>query len=209
VLTAGESITSKGGQYRAVMQSDGNFVEYGNGRALFSSGTSGAGNKFTYDYAGQVYVSAAGGALLWAVRGLTTQDPQAMLELTPRGELVSVDSTGQLWSNGAPGSATATHGTVLSSGQFLHAGVSELILQSDGNLVDYNGTRALWSSRTSGNPGDAFHVQSDGNLVVYSATGRPLWNSHTSGAGSSVALTLAPNGMLALAKAARVLWHVG
>ncbi|RKR74724.1 hypothetical protein [Frondihabitans australicus] len=207
-LTAGQSIASVGGQYRLTMQSDGNLVETGDGRALWSSGTSGAGNTFHYDYAGALYVSPPSGGLLWAVIN-STQDPAAQLELTPQGGLVSVDSTGELWTNGAPGTGIATRGTTLTAGQYLHAGVSRLILQSDGNLVDYDGARALWSSGTSGHAGDSLHVQSDGNVVIYSDAGRALWTTRTGGAGAGVTLSISPSGALALARGATTLWHAG
>ena len=54
---------------------------------------------------------------------------------------------------------------------------TRLVMQTDGNLVLYAGTRALWNSRTQGNPGAVFHQQVDGNLVVYSTGGKALWNS--------------------------------
>lgn len=72
-------------------------------------------------------------------------------------------------------------------------GVSRLLMQSDGNLVLYRGSVALWSSRTSGNPGAFAVMQADGNLVVYSspATGRrPLFDSGT-GQGALVPVELA------------------
>ncbi len=63
----------------------------------------------------------------------------------------------------------------------------DLIMQGDGNLVLYApGGRALWASRTVGNPGAWAIMQSDGNLVVY-RRGQPpvpsaaLWASRTAG----------------------------
>ncbi len=42
-----------------------------------------------------------------------------------------------------------------------------LVMQSDGNLVMYHGTTALWSSGTSVTSGAECRMQGDGNLVVY------------------------------------------
>lgn len=90
--------------------------------------------------------------------------------------------------------------SVLHSGQFLQPNRSitsangrfELVMQSDGNLVDYRrqGKRVLWESGTSGNFGAYVVMQSDGDLVVYPhgktapAPGQPtsaLWSSGTYG----------------------------
>ena len=52
-----------------------------------------------------------------------------------------------------------------------------LVFQSDGNLVIYLGpgrTNPVWSTMTSGNPGDFALVQNDGNFVVYAGQ-QPLW----------------------------------
>ena len=40
-------------------------------------------------------------------------------------------------------------------------------MQGDGNLVIYEGSKALWASHTNGHPGAYFAVQDDGNIVVY------------------------------------------
>jgi len=53
------------------------------------------------------------------------------------------------------------------------------VMQGDGNFVVYLGSTALWNSGTEGNPGAYLAMQSDGNLVVYSPSGTALWNSHT------------------------------
>jgi len=81
-------------------------------------------------------------------------------------------------------SAQAASGSALTAGQTLTAGEYlespdhhfQLVMQGDGNLVEYVGSRALWSTGTSGNPGSYLVNQtSDGNLVLYSAAGRALW----------------------------------
>ncbi|TQV88742.1 hypothetical protein [Aliikangiella coralliicola] len=81
-------------------------------------------------------------------------------------------------------------GDTLSSGQWLRVnqkldsnnGDFKLIMQGDGNLVLYRNSdnKALWSSRTHGNPGAEAIMQGDGNFVVY-RNGNPLWSSQTDG----------------------------
>lgn len=78
-----------------------------------------------------------------------------------------------------PNCATLKPGTYLT--QLTTTSGVRLIMQSDGNLVLYSGSKALWSTRTSGHPGARAILQSDGNLVVYGPTNQVLWYSHTSG----------------------------
>jgi len=76
-----------------------------------------------------------------------------------------------------------------------------LVMQSDGNLVTYksncvgNPACAVWSSRTSQQPGSYFlAMQEDGNLVIYRGTpenyGGVVWNSLSFGAFGNYFLTL-------------------
>jgi cell wall-associated NlpC family hydrolase len=67
-----------------------------------------------------------------------------------------------------------TPGTILRSPN----GRYRLIMQGDGNLVVYQGSKAKWSTGTSGHPGASAVMQGDGNLVVY-RSGKPLWQSDT------------------------------
>jgi len=84
----------------------------------------------------------------------------------------------------APANATSStlgSGQELTGGQEIAAGPYVLIMQTDGNLVEYDGSTALWSSYTSGQPGNYVIMQSDGNLVVYSSSGQWRWQSGTNG----------------------------
>lgn len=64
------------------------------------------------------------------------------------------------------------------------AGRYVLVLQSDGNLVLYSGTRALWASGTGGLAVDYVKAQSDGNMVIYGPQGG-VWGTNTAGQGGS------------------------
>jgi hypothetical protein len=57
----------------------------------------------------------------------------------------------------------------------------DLVLQSDGNLVLYQGTTPLWASNTVGRNSAEAIMQDDGNFVLYDATGAPIWASNTQG----------------------------
>ena len=53
-------------------------------------------------------------------------------------------------------------------------------MQSDGNVVEYDGASVVWASGT--NPAGAIALmQNDGNFVINNSTGNPLWASDTSG----------------------------
>ncbi|MFV0457995.1 MAG: hypothetical protein ACK5MT_04370 [Actinomycetales bacterium] len=54
-------------------------------------------------------------------------------------------------------------------------GQTRLVMQTDGNLVLYDASGALWWSGTWGNPGAFVILQDDANLVLYRANGTPLW----------------------------------
>lgn len=56
-----------------------------------------------------------------------------------------------------------------------------LVMQGDGNLVEYVGGRPLWYSHTSGHPNTVLEMQSDGNLVLYDATHTAIWSAKTWG----------------------------
>jgi hypothetical protein len=59
-------------------------------------------------------------------------------------------------------------------------GLGECIMQSDGNLVVYNGQgNPVWASGTVGNPGSRLVVQNDGNVVIYRPDGAPIWATNT------------------------------
>ena len=63
-------------------------------------------------------------------------------------------------------------------------GQYEMIMQSDGNLVEYYlpGGQAVWASNTTNNPADYLVMQSDGNLVIYTQANTPIWTSSSQGA---------------------------
>ncbi|HVU59754.1 MAG TPA: CHAP domain-containing protein [Candidatus Saccharimonadales bacterium] len=56
-----------------------------------------------------------------------------------------------------------------------------LMMQTDGNLVEYNNGQALWGAGTSGHPGAYLAAQGDGNIVIYDANGNALWGDGTNG----------------------------
>ncbi len=169
---------------RLVMQGDGNLVMYSTtGAVLFHTGTYGnAGASVVVQSDGNVVVYSATGKALWSNKGysdrLATSSTSTAVTLRPGQQLTSADRR------------------------------LRLVMQSDGNLVVYSTSRALWNSRTSGNAGASLVLQSDGNLVVYSTAGRALWNSGTSGspAGARI-LVMQSDGNLVLYNSGKAAWY--
>ena len=80
----------------------------------------------------------------------------------------------------------------LVGGQRLHAdqqivsadGTVALRYQSDGNLVLYGSSGALWDAGTSGHSAGHAEMQTDGNFVIYDGAGTPVWATGTAAAGA-------------------------
>jgi hypothetical protein len=53
------------------------------------------------------------------------------------------------------------------------------VMQTDGNLVIYNGTKPIWNTATDDSRGEFLRVQCDGNIVIYRADGSVAWHSNT------------------------------
>lgn len=96
-------------------------------------------------------------------------------------------------------------GSELESGEPLGAdreltspsGEFRLIMQTDGNVVLYDGDdNPLWSSGTQGNPESYLVMQGDGNLVVYT-DGQPIWASGTA-APAGATLTVHDDGFITI-----------
>ncbi|MEL6982986.1 MAG: lectin, partial [Actinomycetota bacterium] len=73
-------------------------------------------------------------------------------------------------------------GETLRSGDEIHSpnGRYRLVMQTDSNLVLYDGDTALWASNTVGARGARLVVQHDSNVVVYRGN-QPLWHTVTHG----------------------------
>lgn len=205
-LYAGQSILSPDGHYELVMQNDGNLVEYiVGGRVLWASHTNGdTGSHAVIQGGGNLAVYNAAGAAVWSSNSRGTGCPQLVIQND--GNVV-VYSPRAIWT-------THTVQSMMQPGDVLHPGWSiyspseqlQLIMQTDGNLVLYDGAgHALWSSVTDHHPGAYATMQTDGNLVVYPPSGRALWASRTDHH-SGAYLYLQSDGNLVVYQGSKALW---
>lgn len=120
----------------------------------------------------------------------TAKRRTAIRSLAAAATLAATLSAGQLLSTGAAHAAVI--GTQLNSGAALGSGNAiqspggayQFDMQTDGNLVEYGPSGALWATYTS-SPGAYLVNQGDGNLVVYNTTGTAIWASGTNGQGAA------------------------
>jgi subtilisin family serine protease len=83
-----------------------------------------------------------------------------------------------------PAADTLLRGQSLQAGQFLRSqnNLYTVIMQTDGNLVQYNQSgQALWHTNTYGTGAVVAVMQTDGNFVIYRANGTPVWHTNTHG----------------------------
>lgn len=180
-LGPGQSIVSPDGHYELTMQPDGNLVETvaRSGRPIWASGTSGhTGAVLAENTDGTVSI-AAGGRTLWHT---STQGSGGHLVVQNDANIVQYPASGSaLWGSGTVNPVLQSNEALLPAQYILSSdGAYTLVMQADGNLVQYHGGAVTWASNTPGHPGAWAVMQDDGNLVVYDA-GIALWATGTGG----------------------------
>ncbi len=129
---------------------------------------------------GNLVAYTKAGAAAWVQNGT----PQSSLMAT-NGGLEFSDTSRMIWSVPTDGSSPAPDnlGTerILFKDQSLWSkkGAYRLTLQSDGNLVQYGPSGAMWATNVP--KGLYLAQQDDGNLVVYGFDGNAVWASHRAG----------------------------
>jgi len=136
------------------VQADGDVVLVNqHGFGLWETMTHTVGSYLVMQDDGNLVLYAPSGAALWDSAGYTCHRAQYLRPPTEVQTLASGMS--------APSVNGTTH----------------LAMQTDGNLVLYNGSwQARWASGTF-LPGNRADVQSDGNFVVYRPSGAPAWTA--------------------------------
>jgi hypothetical protein len=217
-LAAGESVTSCDGRFQLTLQGDGNAVLYASGMALWATGTDCQyGRSFAMQSDGNLVVYSNTGKALWSSG--TYGHPGASLAVQNDGNVVIYDAGKALWASGTvvPGAPGAPAGCgAIKPGQGLEVGQSfkscdsrfTLAMQSDGNLVLYEGSKALWATGTNGKAGFVANMQTDGNFVLYDTHGKALWSSGTYGHAGAY-LAVQTDGNLVVYSGSTPLWDSG
>jgi hypothetical protein len=219
----GQSLYSCNGQHRLTMQSDGNLVLYSASPtppgyvARWSSVTYGStGYVATVQPDGNFVLYNLVDSPLWSTG---TFRSGAYVDLQNDGNLVVYPAGGgaALWASNStlPGPESCGGlgpGHALNNGQSLYScnGQFRLTMQSDGNLVLYAGSRALWASNTYGSGGYVATITNLADFVVYGLPDDgPRWSTNTLG-GPSAHLALQDDGNIVLYNGAGgVLWQTG
>ncbi|PIA39902.1 hypothetical protein AQUCO_02600390v1 [Aquilegia coerulea] len=95
----------------------------------------------------------------------------------------------------------------LNGGEFIENGPYRFIMQTDCNLVLYNGNRVLWNSATNGRGTSCrATMQADGNLVILSGT-TVVWSSGSARGPNDYRLIIQSDGNVVIYGAA--LWATG
>jgi hypothetical protein len=193
-LGPNDYLLSANGQFKAIMQYDGNLVVYQEpgGQVMWSSNKyPGPGPAYTLfmQYDGNLVVyQGVGGSVIWAsnISPGVGQGPYTLI-MQDDGNLVVYQGTGTamfpIWDSMGmnKGDRLAMNQTLGPNDYLLSAnGQFKAIMQYDGNLVVYQepGGQVMWSSNIYPGPGPAYtlFMQYDGNLVVYQGVGgQAIW----------------------------------
>jgi len=204
-LSMNQSNWSCDGRYLLITQTDGNVVLYGPTGAVWATYIGGPGNRLVMQGDGNLVVYTPSNVPVWSSG--TAGNPGARLAIQNDGNLVIYSRNNHaLWSIRSCGGMSV--GQTLSMNQSIWScnGSYLLITQTDGNVVLYGPTGAVWATYIGG-AGNRLVMQGDGNLVVYTPSNVPVWSSGTSGHyGAKLAVT--NDGKLELyTPSGHVLWH--
>lgn len=226
VMVAGEQMVSSGGEYRFVMQDDGNAVLYRASTALFATNTSGRpGASLILQGDGNLVLYSSASKVLWA--NTVFPGTGAFVALQPDGNLVEyAASRGVAWATytGAatppppttppPAAPSASRADTLSPGQVVYGGAPAFVsttfdialyMQVDGNLVIYRPGVAIWAVYTEPASGAYLVMQTDGNLVLYDKA-RARWSARTQGNPGARAVMQSDGNLVVYTPADKALW---
>jgi murein DD-endopeptidase len=180
-LAPGDSVTSANGQFRLVMQGDGNLVEYGIGDAVLwasnTAGKPGAVGQIRKDGTLAIWYGKSRAAL-WGTSGPVSKD----FGIRPDGSMRMTDTANRVVLSFPTFQASVPAGNVILPGTVLRSDASTartLTMRADGVLTQRIDNRQVWASPTGGNKNAYAAVQKDGNFVVYAPGRKPLWATGT------------------------------
>lgn len=171
---------------RLVMQGDGNLVLYDDSGAYWNSGTAGNPGAYLKLINGNLVVYSAANAVLWQTN--TTVTPTYLEQA-----IYEMDSGDELF-----------------MGQRLITADNkyQLVYQSDGNLVIYGPSGALWASHKYSATPYRIAMNPNGDLVAYRKDGTSYWSSGSPG-NNGATLRLKDGDLAILAPNGGVRWNTG
>jgi len=199
-LSADQALTSPNGTFALRMQADGNLVEYAGGRPVWWTGTEKkGGTRALMQGDGNLVVYGSSGGAVWST-GTGRHSPDGFrLVLDDYGRLSIVGARGRLWTHQAYDDALSAGERLVSGARLVSRnGLYDLVMQSDGNLVEQTAGRPIWSTNTGGHRGAFALLQRGSALVVYTRGGRPLWASGRCGRAGHFVLVLGPSATLTI-----------
>jgi|GEM_PF-680086 len=167
------------------IQTDGNVVIY--------KGTNPLWKTDTQNYPGAFLVLENSGNL--SVREKINSDPlwqsntgSDMIKLQPQNDCTLFFPKGQLWEMNSQyclcftryGNLELTNEydfTLVWQSETGGKGADKLAIQTDGNVVIYDGDKALWSTGTDNHQGAYLGLSEDGTLAVYDSNNTRLWTT--------------------------------
>ena len=144
---------------RLVMQGDGNLVLYDNVSAYWATGTDGNPGAYLKIVNGNMVVYSSADAVLW--QSNTAANPNYLDQV-----VYEMDSGDELFMGQRLLTADKKY---------------QLVFQSDGNLVLYGPSGALWASHRYSSTPYRVSMDSNGNFVTYREDGTAYWSSGTDG----------------------------
>ena len=150
------------------------------------------GGSTIYDVGAALYLDKIEGRL-------ALPSPAPTAAPTPTPMQAQVPSAGCVGSSLSPGKG-------LNVGQWLCSvdGRFLLSMQSDGNLVIYQGSAPIWASNTNGPGITSVQFQNDGNFVIYAGS-RAVWATHTGGKGGQN-ISMQNDGNLVIYQGSAAIW---
>jgi hypothetical protein len=118
---------------------------------------------------------------------LTGNDNHVPSPVLFTGTITSASASAPIATGQAPGGVLYP-GERLNPGDQLTSpnGRYALVMQGDGNLLEYDAGTPEWTSNTAGHSGSDFEAQPDGNFGVYAPGHASVWSSNTAGHAGSV-----------------------
>ena len=176
-----KELKSPNGNYRLVMQQDGNLVMINyDGHPIWATGTDGSGAIACFlQQDGNLTLNDKGGNIVWQtntggnkINNIVLQDDRNLVIYGEKGNIIWTSNTNIFTLD------TIVHKQITriqsTNGKFT------LIMQWDGNLVLYNyDGKPIWATGTDGSGATTAYMQNDGNLVLYDSVGKAVWATGT------------------------------